>query len=141
VRGRPDGWTDFTEIPGGLPGIETRMALVWEGVTDGRIGVADWVRLCSEAPARTFGLWPRKGSLLVGSDTDVVVWDPDATQALDAPALHMRTDHSPYAARRARGWPRLVLSRGRVVARNGSFVGELGWGRYRERRPRDGAGG
>lgn len=141
LRGRVTGWRDFTEIPGGLPGIETRMALVWEGVTDGRIGVADWVRLCSEAPARTFGLWPQKGSLRPGTDADVVVWDPDAVQALDAPALHMRTDHSPYAGRRARGWPRLVLSRGRVVARAGSFVGEVGWGRYLARRARDGAHG
>ena len=139
VQARETGWRDFTEIPGGLPGIETRMALVWEGVTDGRIGVADWVRLCSEAPARTFGLWPQKGSLLVGTDADVVVWDPDATHALDAPSLHMHTDHSPYAGRRAQGWPRLVLSRGRVVARAGSFAGELGWGRYLARRPRAGA--
>ncbi len=141
VRARESGWRDFTEIPGGLPGIETRMALVWEGVSAGRIGVADWVRLCSEAPARTFGLWPEKGSLRPGADADVVVWDPAAVQSLDATALHMRTDHSPYAGHRALGWPRLVLSRGRVVARDGNFVGEAGWGRYRPRRPRPGARG
>ena len=62
----PGGYADFTEIPGGLPGIETRMGLVWEGVAAGRITRADWVRLCAEAPARTFGLWPAKGSLRVG---------------------------------------------------------------------------
>jgi len=73
------GWHDFTEIPGGLPGIETRLALVWDGVRAGRISVGDWVRLCAEAPARTFGLWPAKGSLAVGSDADVVVWDPGST--------------------------------------------------------------
>ena len=61
VRDRASGFADFTEIPGGLPGIETRMGLVWEGVTAGRITRADWVRLCAEAPARTFGLWPAKG--------------------------------------------------------------------------------
>jgi len=135
------GWTDFTEIPGGLPGIETRLALVWEGVRAGRITVADWVRLCAEAPARTFGLWPAKGSLGIGADADVVVWDPARRQALDAAHLHMHVDHSPYAGRVAVGWPRLVLSRGRVVARDGTFRGEAGWGRYVARTPRAGARG
>ncbi len=139
--GRAGGWSDFTEIPGGLPGVETRMALVWDGVRRGRISVADWVRLCSEAPARTFGLWPEKGSLAAGADADVVLWDPDACQRLDAAALHMRTDHSPYAGRALAGWPRLVLSRGRPVARDGAFVGEAGWGRYVARHPRPGARG
>jgi dihydropyrimidinase len=133
TAGRDGGFADFTEIPGGLPGIETRMTLVWQGVRAGRIGVADWVRLCAEAPARTFGLFPHKGCLRVGSDADVVVWDPERPQALDASALHMRTDHSPYEGRVVRGWPELVLSRGRVVARNGRFQGEPGWGRYVER--------
>lgn len=141
LRARPEGWADFTEIPGGLPGIETRMALVWEGVASGRLGVADWVRLCAEAPARTFGLWPQKGSLAPGSDADVVVWDPAMPQGLDAAELHMRTDHSPYAGRSVTGWPRLVLSRGRPVARDGRFVGEPGWGRFLPRAPRPGAVG
>jgi dihydropyrimidinase len=135
------GWRDFTEIPGGLPGIETRLALVWQGVRAGRISVGDWVRLCAEAPARTFGLWPAKGSLAVGADADVVVWDPGRRQALDAGALHMRTDHSPYAGRVAVGWPVHVVSRGRVVVRDGAFAGEAGWGRYLARSPRPGAQG
>ena len=126
---------DFTGIPGGLPGIETRMALVWEGVTAGRITTADWVRLCAEAPARTFGLWPAKGSLRVGADADVVVWDPLRVQSLDAKALHMRVDHSPYEGQRVRGWPSLVLSRGQVVADDGRFVGEPASGRFLERQP------
>lgn len=125
---RPDGWRDFTEIPGGLPGIETRLALVWDGVRNGRISVAEWVRLCAEAPARTFGLWPRKGNLRVGADADVVVWDPDRRQSLDAAALHMRVDHSPYEGQTVSGWPTLVTSRGRVVARQGRFTGEPGHG-------------
>jgi dihydropyrimidinase len=133
TAGRDGGFADFTEIPGGLPGIETRMTLVWQGVRAARISVADWVRLCAEAPARTFGLLPRKGSLRAGSDADVVVWDPERPQALDASMLHMRTDHSPYEGRVVRGWPELVLSRGRVVAREGRFEGEPGWGRYVER--------
>lgn len=134
VRNRPGGFRDFTEIPGGLPGIETRLALVWEGVTAGILSVEDWVRLCSEAPSRTFGLWPSKGSLRPGADADVVVWDPEREQSLAADDLSMRVDHSPYAGRRARGWPRLVLSRGRSVAAEGRFVGERGAGRYVPRR-------
>jgi dihydropyrimidinase len=133
TAGRDGGFADFTEIPGGLPGIETRMSLVWQGVRAGRITVADWVRLCAEAPATTFGLFPRKGSLRPGTDADVVVWDPERSQSLDAAALHMRTDHSPYEGQVVRGWPELVLSRGRVVAHDGRFHGEAGWGRYVER--------
>ncbi|MCU1376039.1 MAG: dihydropyrimidinase [Actinomycetia bacterium] len=135
MQGRSGGWADFTEIPGGLPGIETRMALVWTGVRAGKITAADWVRLCAEAPAQTFGLWPAKGSLRVGADADVVVWDPERRQSLDAAALHMRTDHSPYEGMVATGWPALVLSRGRPVARDGAFVGEPSWGRFVPRVP------
>jgi dihydropyrimidinase len=135
TRGRPEGFADFTEIPGGLPGVETRLALLWRGVTAGRITDIEWVRLCAEAPARIFGLWPAKGSLRAGSDGDVVVWDPARSQSLDAASLHMRADHSPYEGMRVEGWPSLVLSRGRVVARDGEPVGEPGWGRYVARHP------
>jgi dihydropyrimidinase len=133
LAARPEGFADFTEIPGGLPGIETRLTLVWQGVRAGRITAADWVRLCAEAPARLFGLFPRKGCLRVGADADIVVWDPDRPQSLDADALHMQVDHSPYAGQVARGWPTLVLSRGRPVARFGTFTGEPAWGRYLDR--------
>ncbi|HLN06396.1 MAG TPA: dihydropyrimidinase [Acidimicrobiales bacterium] len=135
VLGRAGGLADFTEIPGGLPGIETRLALVWQGVRDGRIAASDWVRLCAEAPARTFGLWPLKGSLAAGADADVVVWDPEKLQSLGASDLDMAVDHSPYEGMVARGWPELVLSRGRPVAADGRFTGEVGWGRYVAREP------
>jgi dihydropyrimidinase len=133
---RAGGYADFTEIPGGLPGVETRLALVWRGVEAGRITAADWVRLTAEAPARTFGLWPAKGSLRAGADADVVVWDPARHQSLDAAALHMRVDHSPYEGEVAAGWPALVLSRGWPVARDGRPLGQPGWGRYVPRAPR-----
>ncbi len=135
MQARPDGWRDFTEIPGGLPGIETRLALIWDGVQRGKLSRSDWVRLCSEAPARLFGLWPQKGSLRVGADGDVVVWDPQRSQSLDADALHMATDHSPYEGMTATGWPSLVTVRGRVVAEDGRYVGEPGYGRFVERAP------
>ncbi len=135
ISGRPEGFADFTDVPGGLPGVETRLALVWQGVRAGRITAEDWVRLCAEAPARTFGLWPAKGSLRPGADADVVVWDPKRRQRLDAGSLDMAVDHSPYADRISEGWPRLVLCRGRVIAEDGNFVGEAGWGRYLYRSP------
>jgi len=99
-------------------------------VRAGRIPAVDWVRLCSEAPARTFGLWPAKGSLAPGADADVVVWDPERRKSLAADKLEMAVDHSPYESTVAIGWPELVLSRGEKVAVDGSFTGQLGWGRY-----------
>jgi len=130
VHRRAGGFADFTEIPGGLPGIETRMGLVWEGVAAGRLARADWVRLCAEAPARTFGLWPAKGNLRAGADADIVVWDPARGQSLDAPDLHMAVDHSPYHGMTVTGWPETVLGRGTVIARDGHYVGEPARGRY-----------
>jgi dihydropyrimidinase len=135
VNGRATGFRDFSEIPGGLPGVETRLALMWEGVRAKKISAVDWVRLCAGAPARAFGLWPTKGSLAVGADADLVVWDPQRRQALEADDLDMAVDHSPYAGMVATGWPELVTSRGRVVARDGRFVGEPGWGRFLARAP------
>ena len=135
VRARPGGYADFTEIPGGLPGIETRMGLVWEGVVAERITRADWIRLCAEAPARAFGLWPAKGNLRVGADADIVVWDPHRAQSLDAGALHMHVDHSPYEGMHVTGWPAVVIARGDVVARDGRFVGEPARGRFVARTP------
>ena len=117
IAGRPGGVSDFTDIPGGLPGIETRLALVWQGVRAGRISAADWVRLCAEAPARTFGLWPAKGSLAVGADADVVVWDPQRHQSLSVGSLDMAVDQSPYEGTVGR------------MARTGSEPGPTGRGR------------
>jgi len=136
TRARAGGFADFTEVPGGLPGIETRLGLVWAGVQAGRITVDDWVRLCAESPARLFGLWPRKGNLRVGADADVVVWDPTRAQSLAAAALHMAVDHSPYESMTVSGWPKYVLSRGRLVAADGTFVGEPASGRFLSRSPR-----
>jgi dihydropyrimidinase len=134
--GRPEGARDFSEVPGGLPGVETRMALMWAAVRAGRMGATDWIRLCCEAPARIFGLWPAKGSLAEGADADIVVWAPERAQPLTAGRLHMATDHSPYEDIVSVGWPELVLSRGRVVVRDGQFCGEPGWGRFLARAPR-----
>jgi dihydropyrimidinase len=125
-----EGWTDFTGIPGGLAGIETRLSLIYQQVIEGALTVQSWVDRCCSAPAKLFGLHPRKGSLLPGADADVVVFDPRAERQLLPERLHMRADHSPYSDVVVRGWPRAVLSRGRLVARDGEPVGEPGWGRF-----------
>ncbi len=128
------GRDDFTQIPGGLPGVETRMGLLYHyGVSAGRLSLSDWVRLTATNPARLFGLYPRKGTLVPGSDADVVIFDPERRKTLDADALHMRTDISPYAGWEVRGWPRHVLQRGRLVVEDGVFVGQPGDGEFIER--------
>ena len=129
------GRDDFTLIPNGLPGIETRVGLLYHyGVGQGRLSLSDWVRLTATNPARLFGLYPRKGTLVPGSDGDVVIFDPEKRKTLDAASLHMRTDISPYAGWEVRGWPRHVLQRGRFVVEDGAFVGRPGAGKFVSRR-------
>ena len=127
---RGGGWQNFSEIPGGLPGIETRLALVFQRVIDGDMSPEQWVDRCCTTPAKLFGLHPAKGEIAAGADADVVVFDPRAQRHLIHENLHMATDHSPYSDIVARGWPALVLVRGRAVARDGVPVGAAGWGRF-----------
>ena len=129
------GWDDFTQIPGGVPGIETRLALIYQKVVEGRLSLTEWVDRCCTAPAKLFGLHPRKGELVAGADADVVVFDPSTERPLVAERLHMNVDYSPYEDITVRGWPSLVLSRGRVVARDGEPAGVPGWGRFVPRGP------
>jgi dihydropyrimidinase len=130
-----DGWRDFTQIPGGLPGIETRLSLVFQQVLEGRLTLSAWVDRCCTTPARLFGLHPAKGEIAVGADADIVVFDPRAERPLLPERLHMRADHSPYEDVVVTGWPSLVMARGRTVARAGEPCGEAGWGRYVARGP------
>jgi dihydropyrimidinase len=127
------GWKDFTEIPGGLPGIETRLALVYQRVLDGDLTLEQWVDRCCTTPAKLFGLHPRKGELAPGADADVVVFDPAFERQLFPEVLHMNVDYSPYEDVVVRGWPVLVTCRGRIVSRNGEPSGARGWGRYLSR--------
>ena len=130
------GWVDFTQIPGGLSGVETRLSLVYQGVLAGHLSLEQWVDATSAAPARLFGLDGVKGSVRPGLDADLVVFDPAATRRLDATNLHSRCDHSPYEGRVVTGWPALTLSRGRVVAVRGEPADpQPGWGRFVRRSP------
>jgi dihydropyrimidinase len=128
------GISDFTAIPNGLPGVEDRLTLLWDGgVGQGRITPMRFVELVATAPARLFGLAPRKGVLAPGSDADVVVFNPDAERTLSAASHHMRVDYSCYEGRRVRGAPELVMQRGAVLVRDGRFLGRPGAGRYLRR--------
>jgi dihydropyrimidinase len=121
---------DFTTIPGGLPSIEARLSLAYTlGVRAGRLTLERWVEVCCAAPARLFAL-AGKGHLSPGFDADVVVFDPGAEVLLSRESLHEQVDWTPYEGTQLRGWPRHVLSRGRIVVRDGTFVGQLGWGRF-----------
>lgn len=131
------GRRDFTRIPGGAPGIETRMSLLFDGgVSGGRFGIERFVDVTATAPARLFGLYPRKGTIAPGSDADVVIWNAERAVSLNAAALHMRVDYSPYEGRTVRGGPELVLLRGRVLVEQGAFVGRSGGGRFLPRAAR-----
>jgi dihydropyrimidinase len=131
------GRDDFTKIPGGVPGIETRLSLLFDGaVRGGRFDVRRFVAVTAANPARIFGLHPRKGVIAPGSDADIVVFDPDGEMTLSAATLHMRVDYSPYEGRVVRGVPELVLSRGRRVVERGTFVGRPGAGTFLRRSPR-----
>ena len=131
------GSDDFSKIPNGAPGIETRMSLVWDGgVRAGRISVNRFVELTSTSPAKIFGLFPRKGTIAPGSDADVVIFDPEKKVTLSAKSLHMRVDYNPYEGREVTGAAETVLSRGRVVVEKGAFVGKAGGGTFLKRDPR-----
>ena len=128
------GKDDFSKIPNGAPGIETRMTLLWDGgVRAGKIDAQRFVELTSTAPARVFGLWPRKGTIAVGSDADLVVWDPEREARLSVETLHMRVDYSPYEGRVVRGGPVVVMSRGEVIVDRGEWKGRPGRGQFQKR--------
>jgi dihydropyrimidinase len=130
------GRDDFSKIPNGAPGIETRLMLIWDGgVRTGRIDQHRFVEIVSTNPAKMFGLWPRKGTIAVGSDGDIVVWDPEKEVTLSAKTHHMRVDYNPYEGRVIRGAPAAVLSRGDVIVRDGTFVARPGRGRFVKRQP------
>ena len=131
------GQDDFSKIPNGAPGIETRMSLVYDGgVRTGRISLNRFVELTSTSPAKIFGLFPRKGTIAPGSDADIVVFDPNRTITLSASTLHMNVDYNPYEGRQVTGATDTVLSRGRLVIENGTFVGRAGAGSFLKRATR-----
>ncbi|KAF0649836.1 MULTISPECIES: dihydropyrimidinase [Streptomyces] len=133
-RGQKElGRGDFSRIPNGLPGVEHRMDLLHQAVVDGHISRRRWIEIACAAPARMFGLYPKKGTLAPGSDADLVVYDPAAVQTLSARTHHMNVDYSAYEGRTVTGRVETVLSRGRVVIDRGIYTGRAGHGVYTPR--------
>jgi dihydropyrimidinase len=124
------GIGDFSKIPNGIPGVEHRVDLTFQGVLAGEITMARWVEVNATTPARMFGLYPRKGVLAPGSDADVVVYDPAAKQRISAATHHMSVDYSAYEGKEVTGRAETVLSRGQFVIDAGQFVGNEGHGKF-----------
>ena len=124
------GRDDFSKIPNGLPSVEDRFTLLFEGVGAGHIGLNRFVEVVATAPAKMFGLYPRKGTIAPGSDADIVVFDPKAEREISATTHHMNVDYSPYEGRKVRGLPEVVLQRGSVLVKDGRFHGRSGDGRF-----------
>ena len=132
------GRGDFRKVPNGLPGVEDRVDLLHDGgVVGGRISKERWVEIVSTAPARLFGMYPRKGSISVGADADIVIYDPSRQRTISATTHHMDVDYSCYEGRVVQGASDVVLSRGSVIVRDGAFTGRKGHGRFIKRSPAD----
>jgi dihydropyrimidinase len=128
------GKDDFTKIPNGGPGIEHRMSLIYSGgVGKGRFSVNRFVELVSTTPAKIFGLYPRKGTIAVGSDADLVIFDPNREHTISAKTHHMRVDYSMFEGIKVKGMPDVVLSRGQVVVEGEKFHGKPGQGSFLKR--------
>jgi dihydropyrimidinase len=138
VEQKAAGAADFRKVPYGVPGLETEMRVIYsEGVARGRISLETFASAFATSPARLFGLYPRKGTLAVGSDADLLLLDPAASQTIDERVLHSRAGYDPFHGTTVRGVPRMTLSRGEIVARDGQLLSSPGRGRLirRKRKP------
>lgn len=129
IAGGPD--TPFTRIPNGVPGIETRLPLLYSaGVNGQRLSLVQFAELTATQPARLYGLYPRKGVIAVGSDADLAIWDGEKEVVITNSMLHHATDHTPYEGMTVRGWPVVTISRGEVVWSDGAVMSNAGRGRF-----------
>jgi dihydropyrimidinase len=132
------GKGDFRKIPNGLPGVEDRLDLLHDGgVVGGKMTRERWVEIVSTSPAKLFGMYPRKGAIAVGSDADIVIYDPNRKHTISARTHHMAVDYSCYEGRTVQGGSDIVMSRGSVVVRDGEFTGKKGAGRFIKRATAD----
>lgn len=121
----------FHKVPNGVPGVETRLPLMFsEGVLKGRIDLNQFVRLTSTNAAKLYGLYPRKGTIAVGADADLVIWDTDTPVTITNGMLHHACDYTPYEGMELAAWPALTLSRGKTVWRDGEMCAEPGHGQF-----------
>lgn len=127
------GRDDFSKAPGGVPGVELRIPLLFSQVAAGRLPLERLVALCCANPARLFGLYPRKGVIAEGSDADLVLIGPGKKGILSRGMLHENTDYTPYEGIPFTGYPVMTLSRGEIIVREGAFIGAKGRGRFLRR--------
>jgi len=131
IPGKELGKDDFTKIPNGLPGVQDRLPILWtNGVRAGRITPNQFVALISTNPAKIFGLYPRKGSLLPGADADLVVWDPEKHVKYGLAKSHQRTDYNLYEGWDLIGYPEKVFLRGKLIVDGDKWLGKAGQGEY-----------
>ena len=125
----PRGRTSVRWVPNGIPGVETRLPILFsEGVSKGRITRQKFVELTSTNHARIYGLYPRKGSIGIGFDADIVLWDPELKKPIRQADLHHGADYTPWEGFDVTGWPVTTIARGRVVYEHGEIVGHKGQG-------------
>ncbi len=128
----------FKKIANGVPGIETRMPLLFsEGVGKGRLSLNEFVALTSTNAAKIYGLHPRKGTIAVGSDADIAIWDPNWKRTISRSILHDSMDYTPYEGMEVTGWPKTVINRGRIVVEDETLLVARGSGEFLERQPID----
>lgn len=129
--GKELGRDDFTRIPNGLPGIEDRLPVMWElGVNGFHISPMRFVELHCTNPARIFGLYPRKGTIIPGGDADLAIWNSETVRTISAKKHHMHTDYNVYEGLEVRGWPERVYLRGRLIVDGERWLGENGFGQH-----------
>ena len=119
----------FRWVPNGIPGVETRLPILFsEGVKKGRISLNDFVAFTATNHAKTYGLYPKKGTIAVGSDADIAIWDPERKETISQTLLHHGADYTPYEGIAVTGWPVSTMVRGKFVVRDGTLVGaKSGW--------------
>jgi len=127
------GLGDFSRIPNGIPTVEHRIDLIYQGVAKGRLSLTRWVETCSSTPARMFGLYPRKGVIAPGSDADIVVYDPTAHHTIGVDSHHMAVDYSAWEGMEIDGKVDVVISRGTVIVEGDYYLGRKGHGRFLKR--------
>lgn len=134
--GKELGKGNFAKIPNGMPGLEDRMMVMWTGgVNTGKISPQRFVELNSTNPAKIFGMYPRKGTIAIGSDADIVVWDPDREHTISAATHHMRCDYNVYEGMKVTGKPVIVYQRGRKLVDGDQWFGTNGSGQFIARTP------
>lgn len=136
IPGKELGKNDFTKIPNGLPGVGDRLPILWTfGVRAGRITANQFVALTSTNPAKIFGLYPRKGAILPGSDADLVIWDPEKGLTYGTAYAKHRTDYNLYEGWQLVGYPEKVFLRGEMIIDGDTWLGRAGMGKYLSRNP------